>query len=347
MTSTAGTLGTRPNHYAVLGVRPTASEEEIAQAFIRQMFSPRPMVQVAQIGAAYEVLRNPAKRRAYDASLGFQEERQGVLAKPVVAFSTRARYVAAAPAITFDPPVADPLPPAAPRAEVRPEPTPEPEIEAMLAADHAERNAGERGFGWWRPAVIAVGLVATVGLVGAWAGSVAGNDVAAEQVTVALPKAKPAAKAVAAAAVAAPKIAEARSYVPQQRVGRIRARPAHPDLQLEDLTKGGEAKAGQQHSYYTTTAADGTQEIAAADAPASTSAAAPSALVAAAGAAAATMPLSNATIAHTIHKIGYPCGAVASTEAVDGQAGAFTVTCTSGQTYRASPVKGRYRFKRI
>jgi hypothetical protein len=59
------------------------------------------------------------------------------------------------------------------------------------------------------------------------------------------------------------------------------------------------------------------------------------------------MPLPKPTIARTLHRIGYSCGSVASTSAVDGQAGVFTVTCTSGQSYRASPQHGRYRFKKL
>lgn len=351
-------VSTRPNHYSVLGIKPTASAEEIAQAFIRQMFSPRPMVQVAEIGAAYEVLRNPAKRRAYDASLGFREEQRGVLSKPVVAFSTRARYIAAAPAITFDPPAVAPPRPAERPVDppVQPEPAPravqpmppeaEPDIEAFLTAGRAEpeRESGEGRFEWRRPAIFAAGLVAVVGLIGAWAGSLAGNDVEAQvaenAVTVALPKAK--AETPAPAVASGPKLAEARFYAPPRRAERSRARPSPADLQLEDLSKGREAEAAKpgQHSYYQTTAPDGTTEIAAAEAPPLTS-------TAEATTAAASLPLSNGTIARTIHKIGYSCGSVASTTPVDAQAGAFTVTCTSGQSYRASPVRGRYRFKRM
>jgi hypothetical protein len=62
--------------------------------------------------------------------------------------------------------------------------------------------------------------------------------------------------------------------------------------------------------------------------------------------ASAAMPLSNAVIARTIGRIGYSCGEVASTSAVDGSPGVFKVTCTSGQTYRAAPVRGRYHFRR-
>jgi hypothetical protein len=59
----------------------------------------------------------------------------------------------------------------------------------------------------------------------------------------------------------------------------------------------------------------------------------------------ASLPLSNAAIARTIGRIGYSCGRVASTTAIEGSA--FKVTCTSGDTYRAAPIRGRYRFKRL
>jgi hypothetical protein len=51
-------------------------------------------------------------------------------------------------------------------------------------------------------------------------------------------------------------------------------------------------------------------------------------------------------IARTIGRIGYPCGQVAATSAA-GTPGVFTVTCTSGHSYRAAPVHGRYRFRRV
>ena len=64
--------------------------------------------------------------------------------------------------------------------------------------------------------------------------------------------------------------------------------------------------------------------------------------------AAARMPLPNAVIARTIGRIGYPCGQVATTAAVGDEAsGVFKVTCTSGHSYRAAPVGGRYRFRRL
>ena len=63
-------VGTRPNYYEVLGVTPSASDDEISQAFAKlmSMFRARPITAIAQLSAAFETLRNPAKRRAYDAS---------------------------------------------------------------------------------------------------------------------------------------------------------------------------------------------------------------------------------------------------------------------------------------
>jgi hypothetical protein len=61
---------------------------------------------------------------------------------------------------------------------------------------------------------------------------------------------------------------------------------------------------------------------------------------------AASMPLPNSVVARTIARIGYPCGSVASTTAA-GSPGVFTVTCTSGHSYKAAPVRGRYHFSRV
>ena len=55
----------------VLGLTPTATSDEIAQAFVRRMslFGARPLADVAQVTSAYETLRNPEKRRENDRSL--------------------------------------------------------------------------------------------------------------------------------------------------------------------------------------------------------------------------------------------------------------------------------------
>jgi hypothetical protein len=62
---------------------------------------------------------------------------------------------------------------------------------------------------------------------------------------------------------------------------------------------------------------------------------------------AAKLPLPNSVIARTIARIGYPCGSVVSTTSVEGAgAGVYKVACSSGATYQATPVRGRYRFRR-
>ena len=72
----ANSVKSRPNHYEVLGLSPTASQEEINRAFVREMgmFGARPVAAAAQIGAAFEVLRNAEKRRDYDRALGLGRE---------------------------------------------------------------------------------------------------------------------------------------------------------------------------------------------------------------------------------------------------------------------------------
>jgi len=66
------------------------------------------------------------------------------------------------------------------------------------------------------------------------------------------------------------------------------------------------------------------------------------------GALPASMPLPNKVIANTIERIGYACGEVSSTAIVDGAApGTFKVSCSSGHAYQATPVHGRYRFRRL
>ncbi len=67
----------------------------------------------------------------------------------------------------------------------------------------------------------------------------------------------------------------------------------------------------------------------------------------AASTAAATMPLPSRVIARTIDRIGYSCGSVVSTSPVESAApGVYKITCSSGQSFQAKPVNGRYRFRR-
>lgn len=65
----------RPTHYEVLGLAPSASEAEIKRAFASRMslFGAHRPAEVPQISTAFETLRDPAKRRDYDRSLGVNE----------------------------------------------------------------------------------------------------------------------------------------------------------------------------------------------------------------------------------------------------------------------------------
>jgi hypothetical protein len=352
MTST-----TLPNHYEMLGLTPAASEEEIARAFARQMslFRAWPMAAAAQMSIAYETLRHPAKRRDYDASIG--------LPPPEPPRSPRAvtghmHFIPAAPAVERT--MLEPAPaPAKSRRvdteartaaaiaaslrepEARSQPRPEPRIPEFLELPRDAQPLREEPVrhAWRRPAMVMAALVGGVGLIGAWAGSVAGTDAQEEQVTVPVPKARTQPASVAPPVTQSPVVAEAEHDTPialaairTKRPDPPRQAAASPD-RLSDVSRS-------LHRYYETTAPDGTNEIAVAPSAAEAEAASPEAVP-------AKMPLSNATIARTIGRIGYACGEVASTNAVEGASGVFKVTCTSGHSYQAKPVHGRYRFRRL
>jgi curved DNA-binding protein CbpA len=65
------------DHYAILEVRSSATAEEIKAAYLRQVFrwhpdrnaSPEATRRTAEINAAWEILGDPARRRAYDRRL--------------------------------------------------------------------------------------------------------------------------------------------------------------------------------------------------------------------------------------------------------------------------------------
>ena len=66
------TVRPRPNYYEILGIAPTAASDEIAKAFARatSVFRPHPFGAITEACLAFETLRNPIKRRAYDLSIG-------------------------------------------------------------------------------------------------------------------------------------------------------------------------------------------------------------------------------------------------------------------------------------
>jgi hypothetical protein len=332
----------------------------------------------AQLCTAYETLRDPVRRRAYDQSLDPKPETSpwgiaasqwsggpymmSAAASPAPPAAPRSRPERPAPFIAAplrEPVSAEPAPSRAqellrrleeqrrsaapadrepeqarptapayrePEQARAPEPKPDAELEQVIAeirtVGRTERDslhtADNRGFAWRRPAVAFGGLVVGVGALGAMAGlSVAGHEqaVRANAVSVPLPRAKPA--AVADAPEPAP-VADAQ---PEWRARpAVAARPRTPVAQR--VVEDAPVETAAQPSF---------EEAAAAEAPT----------------AAARMPLTAAVVSRTIERIGYPCGGVASAIPVEGSAGAFTVTCTSGHSFRAAPVRGRYHFRRL
>jgi hypothetical protein len=354
---------TRRNHYETLGLTPDASKDEVARAYARGIgaFGSRSLTDVAAASIAFETLRDPERRRAYDQSIGL-----GRPAPPRIAWTAgHARLVGPAPAaFAAEMLHARPKPFVAPRKDSPAEPRTASFIAASLRApveqapdpvpvppqadvphprlqrsfDRPPPNlrladAEESAVTWAKPAMIGGGLIAAVVLVGAVAGWQAGHGDDQQQaepaVTAALPAPKPHVAAVVPAA-AAPSLsqAEPRHVVVRSPVVAARAKqPAAPEesARIEELAEAIQPEAAPPPAI-------AHEEVPEAAAPAE---------------AAASMPLPHATVARTIERIGYSCGKVASTSAIEGAEGAFKVTCTSGQSYRAAPVHGRYRFRRI
>jgi hypothetical protein len=371
-----GTVRARPNHYETLGLKPTASDDEIAQAFAREIRAPRPSAfgGLVEVSVAYETLRDPARRRAHDAALGLKREpppQQYVMA---TARWAGTQFIGAAPAR----PSHDKLPPApapaAAPAAAKPEPPAEPTPASFVAAREREPDSPRpqpprapapeakaklepqtgrdrplrqveqlrlaetehHPLEWRRPAILVGAPIAAVVLIGALAGWQAGKGEAQPQsVTAALPPPKP--HRVTGAPAPERSVAEAHILgLPRAGFAPVRTKraPAAPTPGASEDPLA----ARPEPSQVAETAADAPIDSGAE--PAAVATEAPAVETAAA------MPLSKAVIARTIHRIGYACGQVASTSAVEGARGVYNVTCTSGASYQAKPVRGRYHFRR-
>jgi hypothetical protein len=388
----ASSVGSRPTHYDALGLKPAASQQEIAEAFGKAMgmFGAHPLADAARIGAAFEVLRDPARRRAYDEALGLKAKPRS---QPQPVFSTYASqwkgtgFIGSGwrPEITPTPAASDPRPataeeprpapesapalqaevPAEPRvasfiadslrdiarpatAETPPETKPAPKLKPVPEAkrewippvhfDELPWARGEvedapavgeaRPIEWKRVGLVAGVLVIGAGLIGALAGSWVKDDVQA-QAEPALSAELPAANPVVAAPLsAAPTVAQA-----------VRTKPEVHAAPARRTAPAPRPPVGQQIAQAQAFEAPPADDVAEASAQLAADPLAPQP-------AAAAMPLPNAVVARTIERIGYSCGEVASTSPMEGD-GVFKVTCTSGQSYRAAPVHGRYRFKRL
>ena len=355
------TVKARPNHYEVLGLTPAASEQEIAQAFARGMslFRPHTFGTLAELSVAYETLRDPVRRRAYDATLAPKPE-----PKPRLEGWHFVGSASAGPVVR---PRIDPL--HRPARQPDPSPPPEPAVDPRLAAIaasvrelakkaessspatpepqrprppeqinvpvHIEPPVAEQPFEWRRPALAIGGFVAVAGLVGALAGLSVKDEAQQPALSVALPAAKP-----------------HPNLVPSASVAPAAARPTEPELSFRAVNPVAETRRGPPAHRAKSWPQEVARQIQVADtAPAESqpdaAAADPLAPAPAAAPVAASMPLPNRVIARTIERIGYACGDVASTTAVEGALGTFKVTCTSGHSYQAAPVRGRYHFRRL
>jgi len=340
----ASAAGLRPNHYETLGVSPGATDSEIAQAFARMMgmFGVRPVSVAAQLSVAFEVLRNPSKRRDYDRALGLTRDPEplpwsvGGVARSSPgligsAWSGLGEQVTRSPL---------PKPVEEPQAQGA---TPEPRIASFIAsslrgpprrevpeiaAEQGPREADDGSIDWRRPALAGAALVLAAGLIGTMAGlSVTGSESAAPgaNVTSDLPAARPS-STVAPPTPSAQAVAEAAPAVPVEKpTARLPSRHSFARAAVDEAPSLAIHEQPQADLASDATAADPLAPEPAADA--------------------ATMPLSNSVVARTIERIGYSCGTVVSTTAAEAS-GVYTVTCSSGHTYRAAPIHGRYRFRR-
>ena len=361
------TVRSRLNHYRTLGVSPTADDAEISRAFARErsVFRPHAFGGLAEICIAYETLRDPAKRRAYDAALGLKREPSAPNR------SLGAREAPAAPRAIAPAPVQVPATNAQPPRALPPEPRawPQPLVDrklgsadtlvqsrpalplgpgADIAADPEPRlNRGdissvplEEMLGAevrpvdWRRAGVALGTVVAGacvlgGLAGWWSASAINETPQPENmVSVSLPPAAPLATP-ATPGIAPPPVSSAPEIKLERRPNTATA--ADPVQRDPSSPRPVTAEERPEEPQAATIAIEQATEEGAPSPPAVT----------------AAMPLPDRLIARTIEKIGYSCGSVASTVPVEGEAaGVFKVTCSSGQSYQARPVNGRYHFRR-
>lgn len=358
-------VGQRPNHYETLGLRFSASDDEVSKAFARKMnaFRWHPPGAAAQVWIAYETLRDRIRRADYDRALGLAPKPQREWTMAV----TREQWtpfmaavpvqVARGPAREPEPRAEPPIDPrlesiaatlrelskpnversparsSAPREHWRSDDGVEPLIEHILAVDHAEkarlRASQARGFGWRKPALAIGGLLLGAGAIGAYAGLSVSNQEG--------PAPAPATSAAKAATRAHPG-----AVVPISAPAPIHFEPVSD----QPLPAPAHSRARRIASWHklrqaepATTADAEPQSAAAPIGPAVLDPLAPQS-------APASLPISNKMVARTIERIGYSCGEVSSSTPVEGSPGLFDLSCSSGQSFRATRVHGRYHFRR-
>jgi hypothetical protein len=374
------------NHYETLQVLPSASTDEIVEAFASHMRTARmrpdiSVVRIAQLSVAYETLRDPAKRRTYDASIGLKDEPAAAsmnlssfIGAPVIDRLNRIAErspnapvppkpaeirseprVAAFIAASLREPADNPRqsePTSVPRAEPSPLPQstitpPSAAVDEKLEIEEGRLSIGRTG-ATLTAGVIGVAILAFVAaLPERNPDQLPVQSAQAEPgLTVPIPPATPNTDSPAASQPSATTISAISSPRPL-------ARPERTAPQRKAVPASWVAVNDQQPSATVGDQGEGrslpTQAVAQQSSDASSATETPAAAApdpAPVSAAVATLPLTNATIARTIERIGYGCGRVVTASGVEGSSGVFNITCSSGDTYRAAPVRGRYHFRR-
>jgi hypothetical protein len=345
----------------MLGLKPTAANDEIARAFAREssVFRPQPFGGIAEVCVAYETLRDPIKRRAYDASLGLEPERlppeprMRSIPRPKLLAEQISEPPAAALLRPMDPIARHNSSAPSPTSELRDQPQADatPPIEEQVGGDRSRYVPVEERLDLeavpidWKRTGTTLGAVVVLaclfgGLAGWWSASDVGDGgPQATAVSVPLPPAKP--LATSAAALPAP-ASEADTQPDRPR------RPALAAASLVSTPAVPQRIAGEQQPPEPQSWESEPQlGLAHQDEPGLTASEEDAANTPITSTVAAGLPLPNKLVARTIERIGYACGAVASTNPVEGEApGVYKVTCTSGQSYQAKPVNGRYHFRR-
>ena len=346
MASQAGLLS---NHYDVLGLSPSASQDEIGGAFARALarFAAHPVAAKLHLYEAFGVLREPDKRRAYDRSIGLEAEIPTHFTY-LVPPGSGSTFSVAARAVSVEPePVAAPV---AAIETVRPTvehvEAEEADLRQLVETIRADGRAGKDALrrserqpqDWRRMGIAAGALILGAGLIGGIAG-VSANEPSSEDVLADTPPTPSAYLKGSAPSRDFDAEAEAQVRAENQAAARIAA-PVKNERTISPLLVPPELQGATVPKPAVVVAEAKPEPMAVASAvdPLAPEPEAASAVTA------ARMPLPNATIARTIEKIGYPCGAVASIAPVEGAV--FKVNCSSGHAYRAAPTGGRYRFKK-
>ena len=330
------------------------------------------MASAAQVALAFETLRNPAKRRAYDASLGIGTPAKRLSAPPAVSFRISARPDGDGAHVEqhlgerlrpAPPPSAPEIAPPEPRvasfiaSSLREIASPEPldgpiemksprqeQQQPNEAAFVEPKDAGEAEHKVLRlkPAAAAAGgLILAAGVIGMLAGLSRGEPEPQQAaVTLPVPPPTPHPRTIVPAAVSTPsaKPVEARQQLAASVPDPSAAEALHRGAAAKIV---GRATARRKPAGRRAAPPAVAQDAATTDELRLTSGYQPRRLRPA-------CRCRKAVIARTIERIGYSCGDVSSTTAVEGAGpGAYKVTCTSGQSYEAKPVRGRYHFRRL